>query len=259
MCQEQGCGWSQRVCPQKAVATWSAGDGPLFPPSKPASPSSHPAPVPAPRVPLEQVDKAVGKDATWWRPVHRPSYMSGSPSSPSYSLGSRRGCGFHPTQGHGLRMSNPMVGYPSLLHSIPCLHPSLCSPPKTCAPVYQDSPSRVGTESCKPTHTPPNLECLHVKKKEQQPRDDAKTMTTAMLAVHMEFPQWASLLSVLQEPHLIKSLGLPFEVVETITRCQVETMEAQRDEAPYHAGAKMPTQTGLSGMPSPWYYVMLPE
>lgn len=37
-CMEQGCGWSQNVCPQKAVATWRGGDGCLLPLSKPTLP-----------------------------------------------------------------------------------------------------------------------------------------------------------------------------------------------------------------------------
>lgn len=37
-CMEQGCGWSQNVCPQKAVATWRGGDGRLLSLSKPTLP-----------------------------------------------------------------------------------------------------------------------------------------------------------------------------------------------------------------------------
>lgn len=39
-CMEQGCGWSQRICPQKAMAKWREGDGPLFPIQSPLLPAS---------------------------------------------------------------------------------------------------------------------------------------------------------------------------------------------------------------------------
>ena len=45
---EQGCRWSPRVCPQKAVATWRRGDGLLSSPSKPTHPHLTPSPRSSP-------------------------------------------------------------------------------------------------------------------------------------------------------------------------------------------------------------------
>lgn len=60
-CMEQGCGWSQRVCPQKAMATWRGGRWASLSPFKVHS--SQPTPVSAPEVLLEPVDKDLGKDS----------------------------------------------------------------------------------------------------------------------------------------------------------------------------------------------------
>ena len=45
---EQGCGWSPRVCPQKALATWRRRDGLLSSPSKPTLPLLPPSPSSSP-------------------------------------------------------------------------------------------------------------------------------------------------------------------------------------------------------------------
>lgn len=42
-CVEQGCGWSQRVCPQKPVATWKGGSRPPFSRTSPTLPQLLPS------------------------------------------------------------------------------------------------------------------------------------------------------------------------------------------------------------------------
>lgn len=70
---EQGCGWSQNVCPKRLWPHGGAGMGVSFPCQSPPSPSSQTVLVSAPDVLMEPVHKDVGEDSAWPKPAHPPS------------------------------------------------------------------------------------------------------------------------------------------------------------------------------------------
>lgn len=71
-CMEQGCGWSQRLFPHKAAATWRRGDGHLFPPSKPTLPHLLPSVSSSSRCPAGARGQRLGTGCHMTETCHAP-------------------------------------------------------------------------------------------------------------------------------------------------------------------------------------------